>query len=259
MRLAAVGLGVRLGEKEILRGVSYEFAARKRTAIIGPNGAGKSTLLKALCLLNAGFTGLVTLDGADVRTIGRKKLARVMAILPQEREAPRDTTVRQLAAFGRFPYRTIFGGDSKEDAAAIEWALEVTRLKEFETRQVASLSGGERQRAWLAMTLAQRPQILLLDEPTTYLDIAHQLEVMEIIRGVNENFGMTIIAVLHDLNHVRAYCDEVVVIKNRGVFASGEPKAILTAEAIGEIFDVTADTFVNAAGNSVIIPTAVRR
>lgn len=259
MKLAAEKLGVELGGKKILREVTYTFAEQKRTAIIGPNGAGKSTLLKALCLLNEKFTGAVTLDGTDVKTLGRKKLAQVMAILPQEREAPQDTTVRQLAAFGRFPHRKFFSGNSKEDAAAIEWALEVTRLTNFETRQVASLSGGERQRAWLAMTLAQRPQILLLDEPTTYLDIAHQLEVMEIISAVNRNFGVTIIAVLHDINHVRAYCDEAVVIKNGGVFACGEPKKILTAETVGKIFGVAADTFTNSGGDSVIIPVAVER
>ena len=258
MKLAAENLGVTIGEKIILSGVNYAFAEKKRTAIIGPNGAGKSTLLKALCLLNENFSGGVTLDGADVKKIGRKNLARIMAILPQEREAPRDTTVRQLAAFGRFPYRKIFGGDTKDDAAAINWALEVTRLTDFENRQVASLSGGERQRAWLAMTLAQRPKILLLDEPTTYLDIAHQLEVMEIISAVNKNFGMTIIAVLHDLNHVRAYCDEVLVIKNSGVYAAGAPKKILTADFVGEIFNVRAETFTNGS-DSVIIPTGVRR
>ncbi len=258
MKLTVENLGVKIGGKEILREVNYTFAEGKRTAIIGPNGAGKSTLLKALCLLNEKFSGFVKLDGVDIKNFGRKKLAQVMAILPQERDAPQDITVRQLAEFGRFPHRKILGGNAAEDAAAVDWALKITRLTDFENRQVQSLSGGERQRAWLAMTLAQKPQILLLDEPTTYLDIAHQLDVMDIISGVNKNFGMTIIAVLHDINHVRRYMDEVIVIKNHGVFAAGEPKKILNAESVGKIFNVEADTFFNVGGESVIIPISTQ-
>ncbi len=256
MNLTAENLGVKIGGKEILREINYTFAAGKRTAIIGPNGAGKSTLLKALCLLNEKFTGAVKIDGVDIKNLGRKKLAQVMAILPQERDVPQDTTVRQLAEFGRFPHRKIFGGNAAEDSAAVDWALKITRLTDFENRQVKTLSGGERQRAWLAMTLAQKPQILLLDEPTTYLDIAHQLDVMDIISGVNKNFGVTIIAVLHDINHVRRYMDEVIVIKNHGIYAAGAPKKILDAESVAKIFNVKADTFFNSAGDSVIIPTS---
>ena len=217
MNLSAEKISVTLGDKEILRDLSYEFPSGKRTAIIGANGAGKSTLLKVLCLLNEKFSGRVTLDGQDLRTIGRKNLARVMAILPQERDVPQDTTVRQLVSFGRFPHRKFFGGTSAEDDAAIKKALELTKLTDFENRQVASLSGGERQRAWLAMTLAQRPKILLLDEPTTYLDIAHQLEVMEIVADVNKKFSTTIVMVLHDINHARLYSDEVVIIRDKKI------------------------------------------
>ena len=255
MNLTAEKICVTLGGKEILRDVSYNFLSGKRTAIIGPNGAGKSTLLKVLCLLNEKFSGVVTLDGQDLRAIGRKNLSRVMAILPQERDAPQDTTVRQLVSFGRFPHRKFFGGESAEDSAAIKNALELTKLTDFEKRQVVSLSGGERQRAWLAMTLAQRPKILLLDEPTTYLDIAHQLEVMDIIADVNQKFSTTIIMVLHDINHARLYCDDVLIIKDKKIFAHGEPKKILTARTLGEIFNVAADTFTNASGDEIIFPT----
>ena len=178
-----------------------------------------------------------------------------MAILPQERDAPQDTTVRQLVSFGRFPHRKFFGGESSEDVDAITNALALTKLTDFQTRQVVSLSGGERQRAWLAMTLAQRPKILLLDEPTTYLDIAHQLEVMDIIADVNKKFHTTIIMVLHDINHARLYSDEVIIVKDRGIFAAGDPKKILTAQTLGEVFSVEADTFTNAAGDEIIFPT----
>ena len=254
MNLSVEKICVKFGEKEILRGVTCNFPARKRTAIIGPNGAGKSTLLKVLCLLNENFSGRVTLDGEDVRMLGRKKISQAIAILPQEKDAPQDTTVRQLASFGRFPHRKFFGGTTEEDTRAVDWALDVTKLKNFQDRQVASLSGGERQRAWLAMTLAQQPKILLLDEPTTYLDIAHQLDVMEIISHVNKNFGMTIVMVLHDINHARIYSDEVVVVKGGEIFATGEPKKILTAANVEKIFDVRADVFKNSGGVEMVIP-----
>ncbi len=254
MNLAAEKICVTLGGKKILHDVSCKFSSGKRTAIIGPNGAGKSTLLKVLCLLNENFSGIVTLDGQDIRTVGRKNLSRVMAILPQERDAPPDTTVRQLISFGRFPHRKFFGTTTTEDDAAIKNALELTKLTDFETRQITSLSGGERQRAWLAMTLAQRPKILLLDEPTTYLDIAHQLEVMDIIAEVNKKFHTTIVMVLHDINHARLYSDEVIVVKDKKIFAAGEPKKILTAQNLGEVFAVVADTFTNAAGDEIIFP-----
>ncbi|MBR4642768.1 MAG: ABC transporter ATP-binding protein [Selenomonadaceae bacterium] len=254
MNLTAEKISVTIGGKEILRDVNYNFVSGKRTALIGANGAGKSTLLKILCLLNEKFSGSVTLDGKDIRTIGRKNLSRIMAILPQERDAPQDTTVKQLVSFGRFPHRKFFGGHSAQDEAAIKNALELTKLTDFENRQVISLSGGERQRAWLAMTLAQRPKILLLDEPTTYLDIAHQLEVMEIIADVNKKFSTTIIMVLHDINHARLYSDEVLILKDKKIFAAGDPKKILTAKTLSEVFNVEADTFTNAAGDEIIFP-----
>ena len=254
MNLTAENISVTLGGKEILRDVSYNFPSGKRTAIIGPNGAGKSTLLKVLCLLNENFSGNVKIDGKDIRTLGRKNLSRIMAILPQERDAPHDTTVKQLVSFGRFPYRKFFGGNTSEDDAAIKNALELTKLTDFANRQVISLSGGEKQRAWLAMTLAQRPKILLLDEPTTYLDIAHQLEVMDIIADVNKKFSTTIIMVLHDINHARLYSDDVLIIKDKKIYAAGDPIKILTARTLGEVFNVEADIFKNSAGDEIIFP-----
>ena len=254
MNLTAENVSVEIGGKKILDGVSCEFLSGKRTAILGPNGAGKSTLLKVLCLLNEKFSGVVKLDGKDIREVGRKNLSRIMAVLPQERDAPQDTTVRQLVSFGRFPHRKFFGGESAEDLSAIKNALELTKLSAFENRQVVSLSGGERQRAWLAMTLAQRPKILLLDEPTTYLDIAHQLEVMEIIADVNRKFSTTIIMVLHDINHARIYSDEVLIIKDKKIFAAGNPKKILSAQVLSEVFNVEADIFTNVAGDEIIYP-----
>ena len=254
MMLTAENISVTLGGKEILRNVSCNFLSGKKTAIIGPNGAGKSTLLKILCLLIKNFSGNVKIDGIDIRTLGRNNLARIMAILPQERDAPHDTTVKQLISFGRFPYRKFFGGNSSEDNAAIKNALEITKLTDFANRQVISLSGGEKQRAWLAMTLAQRPKILLLDEPTTYLDISHQLEVMDIISDVNKTFSTTIIMVLHDINHARLFSDQILIIKDKKVFAAGNPKKILSAQTLSDIFNVEADIFKNSAGDEIIFP-----
>lgn len=259
MQLTVENVGLKIGEKEILRNINFSFAEGKRTAIIGENGAGKSTLLKIICLLNEKFSGLVTLDGENIKNFSRKKISQFMAILPQEKFAPQDTTVRQLVFFGRFPHRNFFGGNSKKDFEAVENALNVTQMKKLENRKIISLSGGEKQRAWLAMTLAQNPKILLLDEPTTYLDIAHQIEVMEIVSNLNKNFGTTIIMVLHDINHVRFYSDEIIAIKNQEIFLSGNPEKILTAENVGKIFEVQAETFTNSEGKKIIFPFAVKK
>ena len=256
MILTAENISYAIDDKIILRNVNYKFAEGKRTSIIGANGAGKSTFLKILCLLNKKFTGKILIDGEDIKNFSRTQLAKIIAILPQEKEIPIDTTVRQLTSYGRFAYQKLFQrSDTKEDKESIDWALKVTQLEKFSDRQVSTLSGGERQRAWLSMTLAQRPKILLLDEPTTYLDIKHQLEVMKIISEVNRIYGMTIIMVIHDLNHARIFSDELIVMKDQKIFQSGEPKKILTKKLIKEVFEVDADIFINSNGESILMPT----
>ena len=258
MRLTAKDISVSIAGKSILSHVDVSFSEGRRTAIIGPNGAGKSTLLRVLASLHTDYEGNVLLGETDIRRMGRKRVARHLAILPQSMQAPPDTTVRRLVDYGRFPYRGIFAiSRPKEDREAVEWALEATHLAELQDRQVVSLSGGERQRAWIAMALAQQPEILLLDEPTTYLDIAHQLDVMQIIRQVNEDHGMTVIMVLHDINHALQYSDEIVVIKNHGIFAQGEPKDVLTVDMLAQVFGVRADIFTNSQGISVLSPLSI--
>ncbi len=255
MELKAENVSFNLKGKSILQNVSVTFCEGRRTAIIGPNGAGKSTLLKILAGLNENYGGNVFLGGENMRKLKRKDIAKKLAILPQTNAAPPDTTVEHLADYGRFPYRGMFAAaDPKADREAVEWALSVTNLTKFAARQVMTLSGGERQRAFIAMALAQRPQILLLDEPTTYLDIAHQLDVMNIIRKVNAEYGMTVVMVLHDINHALQYADETVIVKNGAVFAQGEPQKVLTAAAIKEVFGVTAEVFRNENGKSVLMP-----
>ena len=253
MRLTVDNLKIEIDGKIILEGISHSFAEEKRTAIIGANGAGKSTLLRALCLLNDNFSGSVTVDGRDIRSIGRRAIAQSIAILPQERDAPVDTTVRQLTAYGRFPHQKLFSrGDPKTDRAAVDWAMHVTNVEHLADRQVSTLSGGERQRAWLAMSLAQQPKILLLDEPTTYLDISHQLDVMNIIADVNRRYQMTVVMVLHDINHARDFSDEVVVIHNGKIFARGDPSTVLNPPLIRAVFNVDADIFSSIDGQKIL-------
>jgi iron complex transport system ATP-binding protein len=255
MTLSVQGLNVRIAHQQILQDLSITFAAGKRTAVIGPNGAGKSTLLRAAAGLNHDYTGSIRLDGKDIRRLGRQQLAQQLAILPQGMAAPPDTTVSQLVDYGRFPYRSWFrAGDAKADREAVEWAMQVTKMTAFGHRQVQSLSGGERQRAFLAMALAQQPDILLLDEPTTYLDIAHQLEVMKIVTDINKTYGMTIIMVLHDINHALQYADEIAVLKDKHIAAQGAPTEILTVSLLAQVFGVKADIFTNSQGAKVLSP-----
>lgn len=258
MALSVENLVIEAGDKLILDGVNVTFPEGRITSVIGPNGAGKSTLLKAAANINSNYKGRVLLDGEDIRSIKRSDLARKLAVLPQGMTTPSDITVEQLVDYGRFPYRSWFKrGNPQEDKEAVEWAMQVTNLGHLSKRQVASLSGGERQRAWIAMALAQKPRILLLDEPTTYLDIAHQLEVLEIVRKINMDWGMTIIMVLHDLNQSAKYSHNLVVIKDKGIRAEGSPQDVLTKEFLAEVFGVRAESYRNAMGEEILNPVAV--
>ena len=215
-------------------------------------------MLRVLAKLNTSYTGQVLMDGEDIRDISRKKYARRLAVLPQGLSAPADITVRALVDYGRFPYRSWHSGSrNDDDIHAVDSAIRYTKLEALRNRQVMSLSGGERQRAWIAMALAQQPDYLLLDEPTTYLDIAHQLEVMDIVRQMNREHGITVIMVLHDINHALQYADEIVVIKNHGIYAHGAPNDVLTVDMIGRVFGVKADIFRNSLGASVLSPVSL--
>lgn len=255
MCLSVEHLSVSIHGNPILRDISLRFPKGKRISILGPNGAGKSTLLRTLIGIQQLEAGCVLLQGTDIKRLSRRQLSQNIAILPQGAEAPQDTTVEHLVGFGRFPYHSMFGQvDAKKDREVVEWALDLAHVEALRKREVHSLSGGERQRAFLAMVLAQQPKILLLDEPTTYLDIAHQLEVMNIITEVNQKYGITVIMVLHDMNHALQFSDEVVIVKNHGIFASGSPETIMTAETIAKVFGVQVDTFANSAGKIMLFP-----
>ncbi|WP_019554071.1 ABC transporter ATP-binding protein [Propionispira raffinosivorans] len=250
-------LTIKIQNKDILTKINLSFLTGKTTAIIGPNGSGKSTLLKALAGLNNNITGQVLFENKDIKDFSKKNLARNLAILPQDPSVPADLTVGELVQYGRFPYQRWFARNDKEDQQCVKWAMQQTQIEDFKNRFVTTLSGGERQRTWIAMALAQKPKVLLLDEPTTYLDIAHQLEVMQIIDRLTQKYNITIIMVLHDMNQALQYANDLVVIKNQSVFAQGSPQKIVSANLLEKVFGVTADFFTNRDGNKVLVPISL--
>jgi iron complex transport system ATP-binding protein len=221
----------------IVHGLDLETPSGQITALIGPNGCGKSTLLRGLARLLRPQQGSVLLDGRAIHAIPTKQLAKELGILPQAPTAPEGITVRELVSQGRYPHQDWFQQWSRADEAALQKALTLTTLTHLADRSVDTLSGGQRQRAWIAMALAQETDILLLDEPTTYLDLAHQLEVLELLVRLNKE-GKTIVMVLHDLNHAAHYAEHLVVLAGGKVVAQGQVHEVITEEIIREVFKV---------------------
>ena len=251
--IKAQNISVSINEKEIVHGISLDIPEGKVTAIIGPNGCGKSTTLKALSRILP-YKGSVTFKGQEMSTLSQREFAKCLAILTQSPQAPSDLTVNDLVEMGRFPHRGFLGRAGKDDKEHVEWALEQTGVKEMRYRLLNTLSGGERQRAWIAMALAQRPEVLLLDEPTTYLDICHQLEIMQLIGRLNQVLGLTVVMVVHDLNHAIMYADHVVVVKAGQLVTSGAPREIITAELLADVFKVKADEFTLSNDLRALVP-----
>ena len=251
--IKAQNISVSINEKEIVHGISLDIPEGKVTAIIGPNGCGKSTTLKALSRILP-YKGSVTFKGQEMSTLSQREFAKCLAILTQSPQAPSDLTVNDLVEMGRFPHRGFLGRAGKDDREHVEWALEQTGVKEMRYRLLNTLSGGERQRAWIAMALAQRPEVLLLDEPTTYLDICHQLEIMQLIGRLNQELGLTVVMVVHDLNHAIMYADHVVVVKAGQLVTSGAPREIITAELLADVFKVKADEFTLSNDLRALVP-----
>lgn len=229
---------------EVVSGLSVEFPAGAVTALVGPNGSGKSTLLRAIADLHRPREGAVLLDGRAVTSMAARELARRLSFLPQTPLVPEGITVRELVEYGRYPHRGAFGRPRSEDRTAIDWAMDVTDTVAFADRLIDHLSGGERQRAWIAMALAQQTGLLLLDEPTTYLDIRYQVEVLDLVRGLVDEHGLTLVLVLHDLNQAAAYADRMVLLSDGRIAAQGTPNEVLDRATISEVFglDVTVDT-----------------
>lgn len=228
-------------EAAVIEELSTTIPSGEITSVVGPNGCGKSTLLRALARLMRPKGGAVYLDGEAISGLSTREVARRLGILPQNPEAPEGLTVRELAAQGRYPHQSWLQQWSKSDQQAVERALEITGVLEFADRPLDTLSGGQRQRAWISMTLAQQTQTLLLDEPTTFLDMAHQLEVLQLLDRLNREEGRTIVMVLHDLNNAARYCHHMIALSGGNVFTSGSPQEVMTPELLREVFSVEAD------------------
>lgn len=229
------------GDKKVLDGVNLSIRRGKVTTILGSNGCGKSTLFDLMTKNLTPDRGKIFLKGADIKNLALKSFAREVSIVHQNNTAADDITVESLVNMGRTPYLKRLAAPSEEDERIVNWALEVTGTEEFRDREVSQLSGGQRQRAWIAMALAQDAEVLLLDEPTTYLDIRYQLEILDLIRKLNREYGKTIVMVLHDINQALCYSDVLVGLKDGQVLVSGEPEKVVTRQAVAQLFDVDLD------------------
>lgn len=236
--LVAQRLTAGYGDHVVLDGLDLAVAEGKITALIGPNGCGKSTLLSTLARLLPATGGSVLLDGADIHSLPTREVARRLGVLPQAPVAPEGITVAELVRRGRHPHRR-FGARTADDDRVVAGALLRTGVADLAARAVDTLSGGQRQRAWIALALAQETPLLLLDEPTSYLDIAHQVEVLDLLVDLN-TAGTTIVVVMHDLNQAVRYADTIVAMKDGQIVAAGPPADVVTAELVADVFGVRA-------------------
>ncbi|SDC39963.1 iron complex transport system ATP-binding protein [Terribacillus halophilus] len=246
---------IQRGDRVTLQ-ASLEIPEGKITGIIGPNGSGKSTLLHSISNLLKLSSGKVEIKGHDVQTLKRKELAKQVTLLKQSELMPMDFLVQDIVQFGRLPYQNNWQKESSEGNQLIDWAMEECRISHLADRQVDTLSGGERQRVLIAMALVQQTDILLLDEPTTYLDVAHQLDLLHLLQRLHKNHGISIVLVLHDLNQAMQYCDHLVVMRKGAIYQTGEPEHIVTSELLKDVFQIQA-TISNESDKLWINPIGV--
>ena len=237
-RLEAKRLTLAYDGAAIIRNLNLTIPAGKTTVLVGANGCGKSTLLRGLAKLLKPKSGTVYLDGKDISRLKAKNVAKKLGILPQSPTAPEGLTVRDLVAMGRYPYQNWMQQWSKEDGEKVAEALEITTMTELADRALDSLSGGQRQRAWIAMVLAQDTDILLLDEPTTFLDLSHQVDLLDLLDELQETKQKTIVMILHDLNLSCRYADYLVAVQQSKVYATGTPEQVMTEETVRDVFDL---------------------
>lgn len=225
----------------IINDLDIEIKKGEIFTILGTNGCGKSTLLKAISKVIPYKDGIITLENEIIYDINSKEFAKKLAFVSQNNEIPEDINVEDFIKYGRTPHKKWYEILNKEDREIVEWAMKICKIEKFAKRKVMSLSGGERQKVWIAMALAQKTSVLLLDEPTTYLDICHQYEIMELIRELNKKLGITIVMVLHDLNQASQYSDRVLVLRDGKKYIEGEVKIVLTKELVREIYRVESE------------------
>ncbi|MFE6861230.1 ABC transporter ATP-binding protein [Nocardia sp. NPDC057668] len=258
-QLAAENITLGYGDRVIVDGLSIDIEPGLVTTIIGPNGCGKSTLLRALGRLLRPQAGQVVLDGKAISALKTRDIARIVGMLPQTPVAPEGLTVADLVAKGRHPHQSWLRQWSAEDETEVMTALEQTGVADLAERTLDELSGGQRQRAWISMALAQGTDILLLDEPTTYLDLAHSLEVLDLVDRLRDEFGRTVVMVLHDLNLAIRYSDRLVVMRDGRIIAQGEPAEVIDAELLLEVFGLQAKVLdCPVSGRPMIVPIGAR-
>lgn len=239
-RLRATGLKVGYGQTTVIESLDVSIPDTQVTTIIGPNGCGKSTLLRAMSNLLPLQSGEVALDGNNIRSMKRRDLARTLGVLPQTPIAPEGLIVSDLVARGRHPHQAWYRQWSSDDEKEVMEALAMTHVSDLADRTIDSLSGGQRQRVWISMVLAQKTDILFLDEPTTYLDLSHSIEVLSLVRELSQNHGRTIVMVLHDLNLALRYSDNLIVMRDGALIAAGSPSDVVSAELLNRAFDLDA-------------------
>lgn len=228
------------GEKEFIKNLSSRIEKGKITTILGPNGSGKSTLLNLLIHQLNPSSGTILIDGKDVKDMRNKEIAQKMAMVHQQNTAPSDISVDRLVRFGRMPYQTMLSSYDAEEEEVVAWALKVTNLEQMAEKRVGQLSGGERQRAWIAMALAQKSEILFLDEPTTYLDIFYQMEVLGLVRKLNREYGMTVVMVLHDINQAMQFSDNLIIMKQGKICYAGTVEEGITEKRLLDVYGIRA-------------------
>lgn len=243
MTLESRGVDFSYGSDTFITDLDLAIAEGKITALVGANGSGKSTILKNLARVLRPKAGIVHLNGKDIQTMKTREVAKRLSLLPQKPDAPEGLLVRDLVAYGRFAWQNPFRTEAGTDRAKIDDALTLTSMNDYASRPLDTLSGGQRQRAWIAMALAQDSDIMLLDEPTTFLDIAHQIEVLGLLRRINRESGKTIVMVLHDLNQALRYADHIVVIKNGKIAGNGPASSVLDERTVEDAFGIAVDFF----------------
>ena len=253
--ISTKNLNISYGNLDIVKDLNLDIPKGKITTIIGSNGCGKSTILKTIARIIQAKSGDIFVNNINIKEQSPKDLAKVMAVLPQSPQAPSGLTVEELISYGRFPHQKGFGKMKKEDEDIVTWALKSTGIEEFRERPMEALSGGQRQRAWIAMALAQQTEILILDEPTTYLDLAHQLEILKLLEELNRKQGTTIIMVIHELNNAARFADHMIGVKKGKVVCQGTAHEVMTKENLKELFNIDAEIVEDPRNNKPVCLT----